>query len=262
MDKVDKYDWKKLDAFGVQKMICIDDLHIDTMYQRSPCSARVIFEIARNFSWANFGVISVCQREGKNGYWVVDGQQRIIAAKKRGDIVEVPCIIQNVKSIEQEASAFVSINTSRKPVSSIDKFNAAVIANMQPQKDIYNWCLQQQITIGQNADKRNIEFTGILLDLWKSNAECSKAAILAQLAVCDEKPPRNELHRGFFWLLQKDVQLHLYIDKIVALGGKVKCISEIRSFCIETSRNPSNEACGRAILRLINKGLRNKIVIA
>jgi hypothetical protein len=59
---------------------------------------------------------------------IVDGQHRASAAKLRGDIPHLPCVITSYASAGDEAAAFVALNQMRRPLSALDLFKAAVAA--------------------------------------------------------------------------------------------------------------------------------------
>jgi hypothetical protein len=59
---------------------------------------------------------------------IVDGQHRASAAKLRGDIPHLPCVITSYASAGDEAAAFVALNQMRRPLNALDLFKAAVAA--------------------------------------------------------------------------------------------------------------------------------------
>jgi hypothetical protein len=98
---------------------------VDDRYQRrvSQGSMMRIRRILRDFTWARFGAITVA-RTKDNGYAVIDGQHRVIAARTLG-IADVPAVIVSGDTADQAAD-FVGINTTRTSVATIDKFRARV----------------------------------------------------------------------------------------------------------------------------------------
>jgi hypothetical protein len=67
--------------------------------------------------------------ERQNGEMVViDGQHRALAAIKRDDVGKVPCIVFRELQLADEAGAFVGLNTARKPVSALAKYEAQLVA--------------------------------------------------------------------------------------------------------------------------------------
>lgn len=125
VSKVQKYKWEMQDSPGVLKMIDKSELRIDHTYQREAIQSKVI-EFASNWSWIACGVIIVAIRDGE--YWVIDGQHRVIAANRRADIIDLPCILFKTESVKQEAVGFLSGNSNRKPITAISKFKALTVS--------------------------------------------------------------------------------------------------------------------------------------
>ena len=106
-----------------------EELSIEPAYQRS-IEAResqlLIKTIAQDWNWDRCQVLLVSRRLDQ--HFVIDGQHRLAAAKLRGDIQQLPCVVGEYGSIEAEAEAFVEINSRRRPLSPLDKFKGAVAA--------------------------------------------------------------------------------------------------------------------------------------
>lgn len=89
-----RYGWLPLNQPpGEQRQLPVDQLLIDDAYQRGENTAE-IRNISRDFNWAAFGSISVAEDpDGK--LYVIDGQQRTAAARKRG-IPDVPAMVHRL----------------------------------------------------------------------------------------------------------------------------------------------------------------------
>lgn len=113
-------------------------LNVDEAYQRSIDGAKatkLITTIATDWDWRLCAPLTVSHRADKDGamaYFVIDGQHRLRAAELRGDIAELPCIISVFETFEDEARAFVSINTQRHATTALDRYHARV-ASKEPQ---------------------------------------------------------------------------------------------------------------------------------
>lgn len=106
-----------------------DQLEVDPSYQRSienPESQALIAQIALNWHWGRAQLLTVSRRDGR--LFVVDGQHRLAAARLRGDIQQLPCLIEEYTDVAEEAALFNDLNDRRRPVSALDKFRAAVVA--------------------------------------------------------------------------------------------------------------------------------------
>ncbi len=106
-----------------------DQLEVDHSYQRSIGSGEsqaLIADIATNWNWGRAQLLTVSRRDGR--LFVVDGQHRLAAARLRGDIQQLPCLVEEFSTVAEEAQLFDALNDKRRPVSAIDKFRAAIVA--------------------------------------------------------------------------------------------------------------------------------------
>lgn len=163
VSKVDRYQWRKLDAPGVLRQVPKRELRIDPEYQRAANEKKVL-AIASDFMWAAFGVASVARR--KDGtLWVFDAQHRVLAAWRRDDINELPCIVYDVASQSEEALHFIQANTLRKPLTSIDKHKAFVVAGDPVAAVVDDLARIAQRRIGGDSSPSTIRCV-TLLRLW------------------------------------------------------------------------------------------------
>jgi hypothetical protein len=149
-DKVAKYNWLQLGQVGEFKWIDKRLLLVDRSYQRDDKQRNKITEIASEWKWESCGAISVMQRNGASYYekfMVVDGQNRTLAAWRRSDIIELPCMVFQSKGIGHEAKTFIEINTNRRPVSSYEKFRAKIIAEDRTAIEILSIIKENQLVL-------------------------------------------------------------------------------------------------------------------
>jgi hypothetical protein len=111
-------------AYGERPVLAWIDKHkliIDARYQRSiegRRSQRTIAQIRANFSWKKCGPLHVTNN-GDDTWCVIDGQHRLAAVMPLPDITEMPCWDLGEMSLQEQAVAFVDINTSRVAVTPI-----------------------------------------------------------------------------------------------------------------------------------------------
>ena len=118
-DKLKRYGWVIKDAPGEMKFIKKTALRIPDEYQRD-LNNKKAQDYASAWSWFGCAVIVVARRHD-GALYIVDGQHRHSAAMRRSDIDVLPCIVFECESISDEAKAFITCNTSRKSMSSIEK---------------------------------------------------------------------------------------------------------------------------------------------
>jgi hypothetical protein len=113
-----------LDEPGQFRRIDKNELAIDDSYQRE-ASQQKINAIASNWSWMACGAIHVAERDGD--FYVFDGGHRVLAARKRRDIDELPCLVFGSEGTIGEARGFLSVNTLRRPLKALERFKAQLV---------------------------------------------------------------------------------------------------------------------------------------
>lgn len=107
------------------------ELQVDPSYQRGVAigeSQALIRRIAKAWNWALCQPLVVSRRmlDDREELFVIDGQHRLEAAKLRGDIAQLPCVIAAYRTAADEAADFVQINRQRRPLTKLEVFRAAV----------------------------------------------------------------------------------------------------------------------------------------
>lgn len=125
ISKIEQYGWRLADTPG--ELIWIDkhDILIDRTYQRDLVSSKVT-AISADWSWLACGVLLVGRRNGK--YFAYDGSHRHAAAMQRSDIQKLPCLVFESIGADAEAKGFIAANTLRKPIDSLDRYRAHLVA--------------------------------------------------------------------------------------------------------------------------------------
>ena len=262
VDKVERYDWVKPDDNGRQCKVAVDELKVDHAYQRPEVSDKNTLAIARGFNWVAFNSIVVMERANGDKY-VVDGQQRLLAALRRGDIREVPCVLFKSDGREHEARAFISLNVRRVNVPAVAKFNASVRAALNPEKPIADWLATIGLTVTESGkDMKGVDFPTALIRSWKLDMDNCKKAIAIQRDVNGTEPLHSVCHKGICWLLHNGIDVEEHADKLKRLGGRSAMLRSVKTLEIETGAKASERGCGIGVLRLINHKRRgSKIAV-
>lgn len=119
--------------FGVEMWLPTEELMIDEETQRGIMISQVE-KIINEFNPSSFGRITVSKR--KSGYYVTNGQHRLVALRKIG-VDKAPCIvIENPYTDEKDekkfdAINFLEINQNSQAVRAIDKYRIGVSAQLQ-----------------------------------------------------------------------------------------------------------------------------------
>lgn len=261
LTKAEHYKWTKPGEKGKRVNVEVANLKIDHRYQREEISDKNTLAIARDFNWESFGAIVVMERSDGSLY-IVDGQQRWLAVKRRGDITHVPAMLFQSDGPAHEARAFKALNERRMPVSAVAKFSAAVMAGHQLECEINTFLRGIGLEVGASGhDVKVLSFPAVFVSLWQRNPIVSQSAIKCQIAIAmTDEPVRAHIHKGLFYLILNGVDIEKHIDLIKRHGGMVAMTQEMRKLRIELNMPESVRLCGVAIMRLVNRYLRaNKI---
>lgn len=115
----------------------VSELEVDHSYQRSAedgASRALITGIARDWDWRLCAPLTVARRDGR--FYVIDGQHRLEAAKLRGDVEFLPCIVSTFDTMAEEARCFIGVNTRRRQVSALETFKAELAAGDERAKRV------------------------------------------------------------------------------------------------------------------------------
>lgn len=121
------------ESFGVEEWLNPNILKIDKDTQRNVNLAQVT-QIIKNFNPSSFGRLAVSKRD--DGYYVTNGQHRLLASQKIG-IAKIPCIVtanefsEEKDKKKQDAQQFLEINQNVTAVRAIDKYRIGVSAEME-----------------------------------------------------------------------------------------------------------------------------------
>lgn len=106
------------------RKLMITDLSVDPTYQRELSPMRVN-KMGADWQPAMVGTLEVSDRGGQ--YVVFDGQHRMAAATIAG-VRELPAIVHQGLTQEQEAELFARLQRERKPLSRFEQFRAKLVA--------------------------------------------------------------------------------------------------------------------------------------
>jgi len=262
MDKVERYDWAAPGDAGKSRMVLDRDLNIDPAYQRDEVSIANTRALARTLRWDSFGVVVVFERED-GSLWVVDGQQRILALRLRGDFPArgIPARVFKSRGPAHEAEAFLAMNTGRKPVRAAEKYHAGVLSNHEPEREIDVWFRSIGIEVRRRAHNADVvDFPAIFMLTWMHDTANAKKAIEIQRRIVDDGPMRAMIHKGIWYLLRNGIDVGADVDRIKMNGGAIAIVHSIHAYQILLANSGKSFAtCGGGLLSLLNKRRRNKL---
>lgn len=190
-DKVEHFQWVMTGRPGELRYLNKQVLEIDHTYQRHAKNARVL-KLARRWNWLACGVLIVAYRQGK--YYVVDGQHRLLAALKRSDIDKLPCLVFASKEVIDEAIAFRDGNKERRPITTLEQWNANLVAN-----DADTVFSDELIaSIGRSPDRDSRATTVSCLNAIVSAARANRAELVRIFPLVAEVCRDNPFHARVF----------------------------------------------------------------
>lgn len=149
IEKLKKKEFKNSD-FGTEMWIDTDILQIDEDTQRGIMRSQVE-KIIREFNPSSFGRLTVSLR--KDGYYVTNGQHRLVALQQIG-IEQAPCIVienpaEDMVEIKKfDAVNFLEINQNSQSVKAIDKYRIGVSAQIPSWLNVRDVIEENGLTAG------------------------------------------------------------------------------------------------------------------
>ena len=262
VEKTKRYGWTTKDEPGALLMLHKDTLQMHPSYQRDVISQKVK-EITAAWSWLSCGVLIVGKRSGE--HWVIDGQHRALAAKRRSDITHLPCVVFETVDVKQEARGFLDANTGRKPVSAIAKQKALVAAGDEVAEFVQKTCESLDVQIRPYATKaRELKCIAWCMRRAAENREsfCSVLAMGADLSDADNMAIPERVLEGL-WIINAKCGDGLADKRLVKRlrekGARTLLDAANRAAAYYASGGGKIWAQG--ILAELNKGLQKKFTM-
>ena len=259
VSKVERYGWILRDLPGVFMDINKHDLDIDYSYQREDISQDKIMEICRAWSWVGCGAILVAARpDGK--WFVFDGQHRVLAAKKRADVVTLPCMVYECHSVQQEAAGFLISNDQRKPVTAIGKFKCLVMAEDAVAVHVRDSIAKHGLEIKKTATKPGqIKCIKRCQTMCAADQGAFDKAIAIAVDLCrDSGPIQDDLLQALFACHRRYQLLDdkRFVKRLFDVGPDViqDCIRKTYGY----RGKGGDQTLREGLLLAVNKGLRQK----
>lgn len=188
------------------KKISVEELNISEAYQRTIVPGRVN-RIAKNLDQDAFGSLTVGQRSD-GSYWVVDGMQRLTAARRLG-IAMVPCDVFESEGQEHEARVFRLKNRERTNVSSMALFKAQLTEGDEQTIAIAAVVKQSGLKIGLDNHSTRWPYIRAVKALERSFQRVQASGLLLALEVLCEAWPgedgalQGDMIEGMCWFVKK-----------------------------------------------------------
>lgn len=174
-------------------------------YQRQSVLSKAA-EFAKNWSWMGCGTLCVGLRDSNGEFYVFDGQHRKMAADLRNDIQKLPCLVFEGTTVKEEAEAFLQINANRRPLLTIQKFNAYLTSGNSTAikaKELIDQCGRKLSSDGKNSGPGVIGCLGMLMDCIESDESALRRIWPMLCALCEGHPFHGHYLQGFHYIERK-----------------------------------------------------------
>jgi hypothetical protein len=249
------------------RKIIVDELNISDSYQRTLVPARVN-RIAKNLDQDAFGSLTVGQRRDGT-YWVVDGMQRLTAARKLG-IAMVPCDVFQSDGQEHEARVFRLKNRERTNVSACALFRAQLTEGDEQTIRIAEVVKEAGLKLSLRDEGSHYPYIKAVKALERSYVRVGGEGLLNALAIITEAWPgesgslAGDMIDGMCWFIKKNSPFDR--DRLVSRLSKKSVSSVIRAADanLKLGRDRDSSSYGRslatydAISLIYHKGMRRK----
>lgn len=263
--KVEHYGWNPdLGPVGEFKWLAKDLLVVDPCYQRDLRSKPAIV-IAREFLWSKFGVINVNQRDGEESFFVMDGQHRVLAAQRREDIHELPCLVFRLDQVAAEARAFVGLNMQRKAAKFYEKWRAWVVAE-DPDVLLCDGLIRSVGRVAaDNTAHDTVACLGRILAAAKKERDTLVAIWPLISEVCHGESMPETIVGGLLWV-ERNLEFGVSLTEPKWRKRVISCgYGQIRS-ATEAARKgkggTADRRWGLAILEVLNRRMKTRLCLS
>lgn len=200
-----------------------DQLEVDPGYQRSLESENSLTLIRRISMFWDWGLCQplVVARRGSGALFVVDGQHRLAAAKLRGDIWQLPCVVASYESAAAEAAAFVSLNKDRRALTSLSIFKAELAAGDEAAVAVARLVRQAGLELAPHENRLRWKPGCVgnvrgMVDCWRRHGEAIVRLALCAMAHAFQGQPLRyggTIFRGIVGLLVEEAAARRKVDE-------------------------------------------------
>jgi hypothetical protein len=255
----------KSGTFCTKQQISKNELFVDYTYQRERLDEARITHIAKTFNWELFGAIIVADRGADKligqRYAILDGGGRLIAARMRADINNLPCLVFPVTNKEHEARVFAELNIIRTNISGIQKYKASLVYKNQTSIDIQKIFDAYGVKVGKAKSPMSCEAMNVCIVQCSLSKEDFSETISILSIICRDYPITQYLLKTIFYLLRNVEGLDIperhikFRERIIKVGATQFQISARN---LATAQLKGDRYMAEAALSLINRNLKKE----
>lgn len=237
-------------------------LKVDEAYQRNTSNEKVWF-IAREWSWVACGAIIVAKRMG-TGFFIIDGQHRVLAAQERSDIDKLPCIVFQVDSVINEAEGFLGANSKRKPLTAVDKYKAMLVTRDPRAVMVESLLNAANRSMSKNSGPNTVSCAHVLIEA----AEHKRDALITVWPIFSvislDKPMSGNMLKALVYIQHKlkndSLNEQRWIRKLTKTLGHDRLQTVMRQAALQLSHN-SAKSHAIGIVGALNKNTNKPLDI-
>jgi hypothetical protein len=262
--KADHLGLKVADQPGRFEWIPKDRLLVDPSYQREAITSKVK-RMAAEWSWIAPGVLIVARRGGK--LYVIDGDHRVLAARRRADVTQLPCMVFETETAVEEARGFLATNTNRRPLSALDRFRAQVTVGDEAATLVHRLLEEAGYALATSVafDGRRTKCVGVMVRYAKEDRESYLRAWPLILEVAAGGPIYERVVQAIAYVEQRlggtgeSLAKDPWHQRLVRLGPHGIRDATARAASYFVKRGEKIWAMG--LIDALNRGLRNRLVL-
>lgn len=261
--KIERFGWKLLDEPGEFKLINKNELVIDEQYQRGLSQVKVN-KLAREWSWIACGAISVSWREplDRHLYYVMEGQHRTEAAKKRADIDALPCLVFKSLELSEEAAGFVNANSNRGALTMAARHKGSLMAGNRVSAVIDELAHSIGRAVRPASEPGSLNCVLAMIHAVETDEAALRRIFTLVGMICEGKPlPRNML-LGMFYIEthlpgNQSLASNRLATRLLERGYQRIMDSIATAMRLRGKGRPST--CAEGILAVLNYRVRNPV---
>lgn len=259
------YEWSTHNSPGRFEMLSKHSLFVDPIYQRDGSNSKAK-SFAQEWNWVACSCI--CVNDRKDGtFAVIDGQHRVLAALKRDDIQELPCLVFSLESIAEEAKGFLDTNSGNRVPRMMEKFKAMKAMGDSASIELEELAHRHGLLISHESKPGTLGCIRLLMR-WM-DTEKGKATVYRMFPLicelCEGQIFHAKLVEGLLTLEtkifpEKTLTAPLYKKRVLAAG-----YSELLRGCHGAAAlhaRGGGKVFAQGILATINKRCQNKLEVA
>lgn len=248
---------------GQLLLINKSNLYIDPIYQRR-INDRLVTRIMANWSWVSCGTLLVSQRPGLKKHFVIDGQHRWKAATVLPEVRDMPCLVFKLDTLRDEAAGFLAANTERRIPTLRDQFKALLVTDDPAARTLSELAGKYSRRISAPSSADTISCVSDCMKLLRENRAAFERVFPIVAELCRGNAITGRVLRGINYVERhmppkQSITDPYWHNRIIKIGLSSIELAIKQAAMYENKGD--DRTCGSGILRVINKGLRNPLIL-